>query len=587
MPNQQANPAETAGQLALAQMLECLNDGRSFRVEAGAGAGKTFSLEKALRHLIEHRGAKLLRQRQQVGCITFTNIAKDEIIGRTQSHPSIKTDTIHGFCWSALKDFQALLRRLVPTLDSWNDRLEAVGGIGSKRVNYDLGYARVADDQVSIRHDDVLSLMIRALGEEKFRALLTARYPILLIDEYQDTDAGFIAAIRTHFLETGTGPQIGLFGDHWQKIYGEGCGAVEHAALQVIPKNANFRSAVAIVQVLNRMRPALVQHASNLAFMGEARVFHTNAWTGTRRTGVGGGHWTGDTSPEAAKAYFASIKNYLAGDGWDFSANRTKILMLSHSVLAREQGYDSIRQIFGQYNEPWLKKEDPHIKFLADHLEPAFKAFAERRFGLMFQCFGAERPHIRKHADKATWAAAMKALIALRQTGTIGEVIDYIATQPQIPLPEKVAAKEQSLAEIGQTAVEGEARSITNLRSLRAVRYTELIALDNFIDGHTPFATKHGVKGAEFENVLVIVGRGWNAYNFVQMLEWLDTGPPPNKDEFFESNRNLFYVACSRPRSRLALLFTQQISERAMAKLHALFGAGNVIGLPATPPHVA
>jgi hypothetical protein len=36
---------------------------------------------------------------------------------------------------------------------------------------------------------------------------------------------------------------------------------------------------------------------------------------------------------------------------------------------------------------------------------------------------------------------------------------------------------------------------------LRAVSYTELIALDQFIDGHTPFATKHGVKGAEFENV--------------------------------------------------------------------------------------
>src|SRR3546814_19335627 len=76
------------------------------------------------------------------------------------------------------------------------------------------------------------------------------------------------------------------------------------------------------------------------------------------------------------------------------------------------------------------------------------------------------------------------------------------------------------------------------------------MAVDAFIDGHTPFATKHGVKGAEFENVLVIVGRGWNKYNFAQMLERLDPGPPADKVESFESNRNLFYVACSRPTRR-------------------------------------
>src|SRR3546814_1202712 len=75
--------------------------------------------------------------------------------------------------------------------------------------------------------------------------------------------------------------------------------------------------------------------------------------------------------------------------------------------------------------------------------------------------------------------------------------------------------------------------------------------LDRFIDGHTPFATKHGVKGAEFENVLVVVGRGWNKYNFAQMLEWIDAGPPPDKLEFFENNRNLFYVACSRPKVQI------------------------------------
>src|SRR3546814_11077004 len=107
-------------------------------------------------------------------------------------------------------------------------------------------------------------------------------------------------------------PIIGLFGDHWQKIYGEGCGAVEHAALEVIDKNANFRSAEPIVAVLNRMRPDLEQIPSDPDAPGEARIFHTNAWPGQRRTGQGGGHWTGDPSPEGARAHPAHLKHRLS-----------------------------------------------------------------------------------------------------------------------------------------------------------------------------------------------------------------------------------------------------------------------------------
>jgi DNA helicase-2/ATP-dependent DNA helicase PcrA len=174
-------------------------------------------------------------------------------------------------------------------------------------------------------------------------------------------------------------------------------------------------------------------------------------------------------------------------------------------------------------------------------------------------------------------------LIELRGTGSIGDVVDFLAGQECILLPEGVEERERRLAEVGAIEVEGEPRRVTQLRKLRGVPYVEIIALDAFIDGHTPFATKHGVKGAEFENVLVVVGRGWNKYNFAQMLEWLDGGPPAGREEFFESNRNLFYVACSRPGSRLALLFTQLLSNAAMAKLIALFGEANVIALPPEP----
>src|SRR3546814_11669960 len=144
--------------------------------------------------------------------------------------------------------------------------------------------------------------MTALLARTKFRAVMTARYPILLVDEYQDTDAGFVDALKQYFLDTGTGPVVGLFGDHWQKIYGEGCGAVDHAALEVIDKNDNFRSAGPIVSMLNRMRPALPLIHSAADVPGEARVLHTIAWPGSRPPGKGSRHLNGRKHPEAACA---------------------------------------------------------------------------------------------------------------------------------------------------------------------------------------------------------------------------------------------------------------------------------------------
>lgn len=583
MISQQESPADIAGRQALERMYACLKEGQSFRLEAGAGAGKTYSLEKALRFLIERRGSSLVRQGQQIACITYTNVAKDEIISRFQAHPAIRAETVHGFCWSVLKDFQASLRTFLCEQDFWRERFESLGGIGGRRVHYELGIPRVSDEEVSIRHEDVLTLMVQALPSQKFRAVLSSRYPILFIDEYQDTDERFFEALKSWFLDRVGGPLIGLFGDHWQKIYGSGCGLVEHEALQVIEKNANFRSASRIVDVLNQMRPALTQMVSKPELIGEARVFHTNGWPGTRRTGQGGGHWTGDTSAEAARAYFLYLKALLIDEGWDFSPKKTKILILNHKGIAREQGYDSIPPIFGRFNEPWLKKEDPHIKYLTDHIEPACAAYSQRRYGEMFKHLASGRPTIRQHNDKVAWVEAMDALVEQRLIGTIGSVIDHIRQMPHMSLPDAVARNEQRLEAIGDGVGGEEPRRVTQLRELRAVSYRELIALDEFIDGHTPFATKHGVKGAEFENVVVVLGRGWNEYNFAEMLEWHQVEPPADRLARFESNRNLFYVACSRPKVRLALLFTQLLSPNALRKITDWFGDPYVIELPPDP----
>src|SRR3546814_19625216 len=115
-------------------------------------------------------------------------------------------ETIHGFCWSLLQDFQPEIRALVPTLGGWTDRLaEAdVADIGVRTIQYELGYPRVTDTAVSLRHEDVLTLMTAPLARTKFRAVMTARYPILLVVQYQATDAGFVDALKKYFPTNGT-----------------------------------------------------------------------------------------------------------------------------------------------------------------------------------------------------------------------------------------------------------------------------------------------------------------------------------------------------------------------------------------------
>jgi len=567
------SPALIAARAADDQVLECLKHSQSFLLEAGAGAGKTYSLIEALQRLIATQGGALRRQNQKIACITYTNVATAVINSRIDGNSLVLTETIHAFCWSLIKGFQPFLRTGVAGMEVWQEKLAEAGSIDDRRIDYDLGHRRITDQLVSIHHDDVLMLMTQLLPVQKFQTVLAAKYPFILIDEYQDTNLGIMEAIKTYLLGRAGGPLIGLFGDHWQRIYDKTCGRVDHVALKAIGKGSNFRSSTSVVNVLNAMRPELPQAIKDETFIGSAAAYHTNSWNGTRRTGAGGGHWKGDLPAEEAHRYLGSLISKLKGEGWDFAADKTKVLMLTHNILASEQGYASLSAVF-PYTDLFIKKEDDHIAYFVDKLEPACEAFARRRYGEMFDILGDAAPSFTSHGEKIRWSTAMEELIALRSTGSVGQIIDHIREKGHPLLPDSVLRREEETRgwkdEEGKEMPEG----IRRCRQLREIAYREVMALDQYIDGHTPFATKHSVKGDEFENVLVVVGRGWNRYNFEQFLEWAAAPDrvPADKKDTFERNRNLFYVCCSRPTARLALLFTQLLSNTALQTLGAWFG---------------
>jgi DNA helicase-2/ATP-dependent DNA helicase PcrA len=48
----------------------------------------------------------------------------------------------------------------------------------------------------------------------------------------------------------------------------------------------------------------------------------------------------------------------------------------------------------------------------------------------------------------------------------------------------------------------------------------------------------------------------------------------------FERSRNLFYVACSRARENLVILFTTEVPENALKTLESWVGASNITAVP-------
>lgn len=578
--NIELSPAEKASIECWNKVFKAIDEQKHFLVEAGAGAGKTYTLIKALKFLVTKNDTDYIKANKKIACITFTNVAKDEIRSRIDNHPIVLADTIHAFAWEVIQNFQKGLRdRMVELGGRWQERIEEAGGISTQRVKYDLGYPKITDKEIFLHHNDVIKLFSSLLNDDKFKKLFVSKYPIVLIDEYQDTNKTLADALIANFVERESNIILGFFGDHWQRIYGtESCGLIEtsEGKIEIIGKQANFRSDKNIVSVLNRMRPELMQFEYDAESEGEIVVFHSNNWVGERRTGA---HWNGDLPEIVAHEYLEWTKEVLNDQGWNISSETTKILMLTNNVLASEQGYQNVARAFTD-NDDYLKKNNEYMSFLMDTVEIGSEAFQNKKYGEMIQAFKVNTPRIRKHADKKVWFDDMTNLLALRQSGTVGDVLDLLKATKKPKLPKKINELEQRFVQIEgideNDRDEDEKKFISKIKLVRSISYSEISSLAKYIDDKTLYSTKHGVKGAEFENVIIVLGRGWNQYNWNQFLEWMHSGKiPADKQDTYERNRNLFYVACSRPRKRLCLLFTQQLSDNALASLNNLFG--NVI----------
>jgi DNA helicase-2/ATP-dependent DNA helicase PcrA len=88
------------------ELYQCIDKKESILFNSGAGAGKTYALKECLKYVIRKYGNELKYRNQKVICITYTNVATNEIKSRLGNTNTVLVSTIHERIWELIKNHQ-------------------------------------------------------------------------------------------------------------------------------------------------------------------------------------------------------------------------------------------------------------------------------------------------------------------------------------------------------------------------------------------------------------------------------------------------------------------------------------------------
>lgn len=583
---------------------------RSFFLYAGAGSGKTRSLVGAIQALCEQQGRVLSMRGQKIGVITYTNAACDEIKQRLEFDPRVGVSTIHAFAWSLISGYNNDIREwLAGRLLQEIKELEAAQAKGraaskaaadrarsieNKRRRYEnldsitqFTYSPTGDNQArdALNHAEVIAMTADFLaGKPGLRRLLVSRFPVLLIDESQDTARQFMdalleveAAHRERFC-------LGLFGDMMQRIYADG----KERLAESIPeawarprKNMNHRCPTRVVELINRVR----QDADD-----ETQVPRSDAAEGTVRLFIAP---QGADKPATEAAVAERMRGITGDEGWSTQSD-IKILALEHLMSARRFGFEgffSPLYAVERIRTGVLQGTGSGIGFFTSEVLPLIAALRSSDRFAVASIVRKTSPLLDRDSlktageDQATLLAAAKTacdglldLVSAVPGPSAREVLRYIAEKRIFTIPEVLApfAVPDAPDEEEDAAGEGEEVNLkTELGAWRQALEAPLEQIeryDNYVQGASSFDTHQGVKGLEFPRVMVIVSdeeaRGF-MFAYDKLFGTKEKSKTDLKNEMdgnetsIDRTRRLFYVTCSRAQESLAVVYYAEAVEVA------------------------
>ena len=299
-------------------------------------------------------------QGKNVAVITFTNAATDEIINRLNYSSVFHISTIHSFVWDVIKYYQTDIKRLycqyiIEEMEALDKKLDETKNKTTKtylsnieKLNYQkerLAKAQTIEKFVynpngsnpeynALKHAEVIKISAQMIIESQMlQRIIAQRYPILLIDESQDTKKELVDAffeIQRNFANIFT---LGLLGDQKQRIYADGKENIEGiipAGWEKPIKRMNYRCAIRIIQLANNIGKEIDFHAEQRpredANDGFVRLFIVQQRNDLNKD-------------EVEQNVMKIMSKQTKDEKWTGIDTDVKVLTLEHMMAARRLGF--------------------------------------------------------------------------------------------------------------------------------------------------------------------------------------------------------------------------------------------------------
>ena len=590
------------------EISSCLNPDapRSFFLYAGAGSGKTYSLIKALETFRDTHGQRFRRNGQKIAVITYTNAACDEIIDRIDEDPLFLIKTIHSFCWQQISNFhddiRGFLLEKLPTDIAELEEQEAKGRAGTKasiarlrsiahireRIDW-LNRPRIftynpnGDNigRASLSHSEVLKITATFIqSKPSMQHVLANRYPFLLIDESQDTNRLLVDAFFQLADDRSEVFGLGLIGDTMQRIYGDGkpdLGEDLSESWATPVKRLNRRCPKRVIALANDIRATTdqqVQSAIEGAEDGFVRLFIAPADIADK--------------PEFERAARRNMQQSTGDDDWTDS-QLVKTLTLEHRLSAIRMGFDRLFEPLyadSRLTTGLLDGSLPALRFFSSQVQPLLRLASENdQYGIMAHLRSEKSPlheagtllapgTIDDPLDRARNAVAELSILTSGDAApTFLAVLQSVAEHGLLKIPNSLrpfsAASEEEVEDPSAGSEEDIANSETDNSSLESIGafldtpFSQIEPYAEYISDSGAFDTHQGVKGREFDRVMVVMddseARGFLfSYEKLFEVKALSANDQRKQAEGEEigtdRTKRLLYVTSTRAEKSLALV---------------------------------
>ena len=571
---------------------------KSFFLFAGAGSGKTYSLVLLLKKIHNSIGKDLLSQGKNVAVITFTNAATDEIINRLNYSSVFHISTIHSFVWDVIKYYQTDIKRLycqyiIEEMEALDKKLDETKNKTTKtylsnieKLNYQkerLAKAQTIEKFVynpngsnpeynALKHAEVIKISAQMIIESQMlQRIIAQRYPILLIDESQDTKKELVDAffeIQRNFANIFT---LGLLGDQKQRIYADGKENIEGiipAGWEKPIKRMNYRCAIRIIQLANNIGKEIDFHAEQRpredANDGFVRLFIVQQRNDLNKD-------------EVEQNVMKIMSKQTKDEKWTGIDTDVKVLTLEHMMAARRLGFAEFFASFykvSKYQMTFLQGSVSEIEFFTKEVLPIAESMKEdgrlaleilKKYSPLLSRQNTEKPY---ELYLKCREEAMKVASIANGNNTIRIVIDEIIKSQLLTVPDVVRQAYLLKPSDIEDTVEEELRAWVEVMDLPIDMVRKF---NDYVNQRSRFDTHQGVKDLEFNRVMVIIddseAKGFLfSYDKLFGVKELSDTDLKNKDNgketSIERTQRLFYVTCTRAKNSLAVVMYTNNPER-------------------------